>query len=284
MLKLADYRSRAKGLPDLLPYALLAAPGIVLNKDGSFLAAWEVRGQDTDSSDPDERTYVSAQVGNAVKLLGTGWMLHMDAIRGSHRAYPGPGKNHFPDPVTQLMDDERRVFFEGEGGRCFSTSTVLAVTWKPDFRADRMAGKTRSGVSSASGLEKSLLQFQNSLELLEDALSSVLHVRRLEEREAYYSDSESYTQSDLLSHLKHCLTGDLHPLRVPETPLYLDALLGSQDLVGGIAPRLGERRLAVVPGRGCRRNPIRPCWRSLIPCRWNIASLPASSAWTSMTR
>ena len=40
MLKLKDYRSRAKGLPDLLPYAALIAPGVILNKDGSFLAAW----------------------------------------------------------------------------------------------------------------------------------------------------------------------------------------------------------------------------------------------------
>ena len=46
MLKLADYRSKAKGLPDLLPYAALVAPGVLLNKDASFLAAWEVRGQD----------------------------------------------------------------------------------------------------------------------------------------------------------------------------------------------------------------------------------------------
>ena len=50
MLKLHDYRTKTKGLPDLLPYALLIAPGIVLNKDGSYLAAWEIRGQDTDSS------------------------------------------------------------------------------------------------------------------------------------------------------------------------------------------------------------------------------------------
>ena len=33
-----DYRSQAKGLPDLLPYAALIAPGVVLGKDGSFLA------------------------------------------------------------------------------------------------------------------------------------------------------------------------------------------------------------------------------------------------------
>ena len=50
MLKLADYRSSAKGLPDLLPYAALVAPGVVLNKDGSFLAAWSISGQDTAGS------------------------------------------------------------------------------------------------------------------------------------------------------------------------------------------------------------------------------------------
>jgi hypothetical protein len=29
-----------------LPYALLIAPGVRLSKDGSFLAAWEIRGQE----------------------------------------------------------------------------------------------------------------------------------------------------------------------------------------------------------------------------------------------
>lgn len=44
MLKLADYRSKSKGLPDLLPYAALIEPGVILNKGGSFLAGWEIRG------------------------------------------------------------------------------------------------------------------------------------------------------------------------------------------------------------------------------------------------
>lgn len=250
MLKLADYRSKAKGLPDLLPYAALVAPGVVLNKDASFLAAWEVRGQDTASSTPDELAYVSAQFNNAVKLLGTGWMLHMDAIRSSHRAYPGPGKAHFPDPVTQLIDDERREYFNGSGNgasqRCFSTSTVLSVTYKPNLNASKMAGKAQAGATTTSGMEKALVQFQNTLEELEDALSAVLHMQRLTEYTAYYPDGEDYTQSDLLSHLQHCLSGELQPMRVPETPMYMDALLGSEDLVGGIIPRLSNRHLAVI--------------------------------------
>ncbi|MDD2321978.1 MAG: conjugal transfer protein TrbE, partial [Geobacteraceae bacterium] len=99
MLKLADYRSSAKGLPDLLPYAALVAPGVVLNKDGSFLAAWSISGQDTAGSTPEELAWVSRQVSNGVRMLGTGWMLHVDAIRSPHHAYPPLESGFFPDQV-----------------------------------------------------------------------------------------------------------------------------------------------------------------------------------------
>ena len=138
MLKLVDYRSSAKGLPDLLPYAALVAPGVVLNKDGSFLAAWRIAGQDTASSTPDELAWISRQVNNGVRILGTGWMLHVDAIRRPHRAYPPQESGHFSDPVTRLIDDERRKFFGSDF--CYKTQTYLTVTYKPDLRATKIRG------------------------------------------------------------------------------------------------------------------------------------------------
>ena len=36
MMNLAEYRNRTAGLADYLPWAALVAPGVVLNKDGSF--------------------------------------------------------------------------------------------------------------------------------------------------------------------------------------------------------------------------------------------------------
>lgn len=248
MLKLTDYRSKAKGLPDLLPYAALVAPGIILNKDGSFLAAWEIRGQDTASSTPEELSFVTAQFNNAVKLLGTGWMLHMDSIRSSHKAYPASNLGHFPDPVTKLIDDERRTYFSPSDstGRCFSTNTILSVTYKHNFEAAKLAGKVQGGLSSSSELGKALGQFQDALEELEDALSAVLYMQRLVEYEAYSSQGMAYTQSDLLSHIQYCVSGDLHPLRVPENPMYLDKILASNDLIGGIVPCLGGRYLALI--------------------------------------
>ena len=247
MLKLADYRSKSKGLPDLLPYAALIEPGVILNKDGSFLAGWEIRGQATASSTEGDLALVSNRFNNAVKLLGSGWMLQMDAIRSSHRAYPPPEKGYFPDPVTRLIDEERREHFSGN--RCFSTSTVLTVTYKPNFQAAKMAGKAQAGVASSGALEKALVYFRNMLEELEDALSAVLHMERLLEYSMPDEDGteeDAWLQSDLLSHLQYCVCGELQPVRVPKTPMYLDGLLGSEDLVGGIIPRLGKRHLAVL--------------------------------------
>ena len=111
MLKLIDYRSKAKGLPDLLPYAALIAPGVILNKDGSFLASWE--SGDRTRVAPRLMNWPSCPHSSTTRFGCSG---RLDAacgsIRSSHRAYPAPEKGHFPDPVTQLIDDERRAFFQ----------------------------------------------------------------------------------------------------------------------------------------------------------------------------
>jgi type IV secretion system protein VirB4 len=50
MLNLREYRSRADRLADHLPWAALVAPGIVLNKDGSFQKTLRFRGPDLESA------------------------------------------------------------------------------------------------------------------------------------------------------------------------------------------------------------------------------------------
>jgi len=244
MLKLKGYRARTKGLPDLLPYAALIAPGVVLCKDGAFLAGWECRGQDTCSSTPEELGFVSAQFNNAIKLFGTGWMLHVDAIRSRKRAYSRPDESFFPDPVTTLIDEERRRYFSGDA--CFSTRTVLVVSYKPNLQATKMAAAAQSGVVAANVLQKSLTYFQNALLELEDALSAVLRMYRLDEYEEVDEQGQTCLYSSLLEHLQQCLLGEEYSIQVPKNPMYLDALLGGEDLVGGLAPRIGEKHIAVL--------------------------------------
>ena len=248
MLALKDFRSNAKGLPDLLTYAALIAPGIILQKDGSFLAAWEIRGEDTASATPDELSFVSEQFSNAIRRLGTGWMLHVDAIRSRQRAYPDKSRSHFPDPISQRIDDERREFFGL--GMCYATDTYLTVTYLPNYNVTKMAGAAKVGVETMSALEKGLKTFEETLLELEDGFSAVLKMTRLQEYELYDRTDQPFLHSDLLSHIQCCVSGVLQPMRVPTVPMYLDALLGSRHLVGGLIPRLEDglerRHLAIL--------------------------------------
>jgi type IV secretion system protein TrbE len=238
MLNLREFRSRAKGLPDLLTYAALIEEGIVLQKDGSLLAAWEYKGIDTSSATYEELAYTSLQVSNAIKLLGTGFMLHVDAIRTTKKAYPKKEQAFFPDPVSQLIDDERREFFGSDV--CYSTMNIMALTYLPEYGIKK--GKKQKSIS----LEKGLEYFKNAIMLFEDALSAVLRLIRLSEYELPYDKDRAFLNSDLLSYLQCCLTGTLQPIAVPDVPMYLDSLLGTEDLTGGIIPKLGTKYLSVI--------------------------------------
>lgn len=75
--------------------------------------------------------------------------------------------------------------------------------------------------------------FRAALRQLEQRLSARLWVRRL--------DSD-----ELATHLHRCVTGLSHPVRAPEHGAYLNAVLASQEFVGGFAPRVGNLHLRLV--------------------------------------
>src|SRR3546814_221821 len=49
-----------------------------------------------------------------------------------------------------------------------------------------------------------------------------------------------------LTYLHSCVSMNRQRVRVPETPIYLDALLTDQPLVGGLEPRLGAHHLRTL--------------------------------------
>ena len=127
MLDLREYRTKRVLLADYLPWAGLAATGIVLNKDGSLQRTCRFRGPDLDSATDAELVAVCARLNNALKRLGSGWALFVEALRHEAAGYP---ESRFPDPVSFLVDRERRAMFETEGAHfeseCFLTFAYLA--------------------------------------------------------------------------------------------------------------------------------------------------------------
>ncbi len=124
MLRVNEHKIRAHGLADLLLYDSLVDDGILLLQDGALMSAWSFRGPDMGSSTHAEMAALSARL-NAILRLGSGWMVQCDAIRFQAPEYPEGGA--FPDAVTRIIDEERRMQFLAEGAH-FESEYFLALT------------------------------------------------------------------------------------------------------------------------------------------------------------
>ena len=232
MMRLAEYRSKASKLADFLPWAAMIAEGVVLNKDGSLQRTAQFRGPDLDSATPAELVATAGRLNSAFRRLGSGWAVFVEAQRLPARDYP---LSEFPDPVSALVDAERRAQFE-EAGSHFESAYFLTLVWMPPAddtsRAERWLyeGVEDGGADPREHLTSFIGRTDSLLGLLDGFMPAA----------AWLSDEET------LTYLHSTISTRRQRVRVPETPMYLDALLADCGLVGGLAPRLGETYLKTL--------------------------------------
>ena len=70
--------------------------GVIVGKNGSFMAAWLYQGDDNASSTDEQREMVSFRINQALAGLGNGWMVHVDAVRRPAPNYSDRGPVAFP--------------------------------------------------------------------------------------------------------------------------------------------------------------------------------------------
>ena len=241
MLALKEFRTAAYGLPDLLSWAALVDNGIVLTKNGGFMAAWDYRGPDLDSATPEELRAMAARINAALKL-GDGWVIHCDAVRGPAPGYARQGA--FPDRTTRVIDDMRRASHEGVYVG-YASRYVLSVTWFPmPDAASKTADLFVDGRVKATA-SRNLERFKEQIREIEGRLSSLLHIRRLTDE---VNERTGAVTSPLLAHLEQCVSmaPTSRPMVMAEVPMYLDAILGAHDFATGFVPRVGRRSLACI--------------------------------------
>src|SRR5215469_3718056 len=69
-LRLKKHRSKDAGLADLLNYAAVVDDGVIVGKNGSFMASWLYRGADNASATDAERELTSFRINQALAPLG----------------------------------------------------------------------------------------------------------------------------------------------------------------------------------------------------------------------
>lgn len=250
MLNLAEYRTKPDRLADLLPWAALVAPGIILNKDGSFQRSFRFRGPDLDSVTEAELVGVAARANNALRRLGSGWALFIEAERRPAPAYPA---GHFPDPVSELVDAERRAAFE-RTGRHYESQAVLTLLYLPPAdpvaRAGRWLVETGAAETGTSEIgagpdgegqkgevrdwRQELAAFRLEADRVIDLLGACL------------PEVQALSDAETLTYLHGAISTKRHPVAVPAIPFALDGLLVDMPLTGGLEPMLGDAHLRTL--------------------------------------
>ena len=235
MFSLHEYREPSSRLPDRLPWACLVAPGVVLQKDAIFQRTLAFRGPDLASSLDSELLGASARLNNALRRLGSGWALFIEAQRFLSSAYPDAD---WLSPAAAVVDRERRLTFE-EAGAHYESSYYLTFACKlPPDRAERAAalfyedgGAASPEADERSALARELYSFQKSVAEIADILRAVFP-------EVGLLDDEQ-----TLSYLHSTVSTHRHPVRAPESPMYLDAILPDMPFTPGDVPMLGDQFL-----------------------------------------
>jgi type IV secretion system protein TrbE len=236
MMNLAEYRTRRSELSDYLPWAGFIAPGVVLNKDGSFQRTARFRGPDLESATANELAIVGSHVNNAFRRLGSGWAAFIEAQRTSACDYP---QSTFPEALSWLIEEERRAAFE-EAGSHFESHYYLTLVFIPPPATSARAGQwlfdqpERRGIDWREHLETFCTESDRFLALFAHLLP-----------EARWLDD-----AETLTYLHATISTTPHRIERPEIPFHLDALLADSPLTGGLAPKLGTSHLRVVCVRG----------------------------------
>src|SRR5262249_45181366 len=128
MLNIAEYRRKSDRLADHLPWASLVAPGVILNKDGSFQRTFRFRGPDLESATESELVAACARINNVLRRFGAGWALFFEADRFEAAGYPD---SEFPDPASKLVADKRMAGFEGCAEKHLDSASYLTLVYMP---------------------------------------------------------------------------------------------------------------------------------------------------------
>lgn len=276
MLSLQTFRSNAAGVPDLLNWASLVDEGTVLGKDGSLMVGFFFRGDDAASSTNAERNDATARLATHLARFDSEWCMWVDAVRIPSPGYPAPEESHFPDPISALIDAERREMFERDSAH-YETEYALILQYIPPARAKAKLGEMMYDDDTPADKNpgvRILANFKKRLEEFENALGDLFHMRRMKTVMAGPAD-DRFVSDELANYLHFVLTGDMVALRVPKCAMYMDLWVGIPGaLWTGFTPKLGKKFLMCVYIEGFPS----PSYPGILAV---LDNLPLSYRWSS---
>lgn len=276
MFNLKEYRDKAKGFSDLLNYAFLIDNGIMLNKNGSLMAAFRYQAPDVFSATAMERNQLSRQINQILQSFDEGWSVQFDNIRTPIKEYPNLSENHFSDRVSKMIDEERRYFFN-KSNMLYTNNNYITLTYLPPLAAKSKFGELMfdDDNSKKTNIGDKIIEYFKSKLLEFASLSSItfINIGQLDQEKVIIdAEGTAAYYDNLLSFINETIAGKNHPIQHPNCTMYLDVLFG-YDFSSGVIPMINDKYIQVVTIQGFSQESYANILNGLsqmnIEYRWN---------------
>lgn len=233
-LDIREYVKKPTRLAHFLPWMAMIdkKSATILNKDGSFQKSFVFRGPDLDSATEYELINTAEEVNNVLKRLSGGWAFFVEARRMPSENYL---ESSFPDPVSFLIDAERKDFFQA-GNHYESRYYFTLVYLPPSDRINRIEEwfTKRDERKEMIAYEKHRKTFDVEVERIVKLFKDVM------------PEARPLDHEETLTYLHSCVSLKNHPVQMPKIPMYLDGILGDSWLLSGYKPVLNGQHLRTL--------------------------------------
>lgn len=215
---------------ELLTWYGLIDEGVVLCKDGAYLAGWTLEGIDTEPMDAAQVAARTLGLGRAVQTFGDQDGFWVDFARRPMQAYR-TSQTDFGPRALQIIEAERAAFFAARGSS-YTNRLTLCYHWKPPART----GDTRAAFAERCALVESRF----------GVLYSLTRMGRARQSDPLHAIPRA--RDALLGRLASGLSGQFTRVNVPRIPVYLDRILAPEWVHGWpfSLPRISGRPAAII--------------------------------------
>jgi type IV secretion system protein VirB4 len=203
---------------------------VVVHKDGCVQQSYGFRGNDLDSYSASYINSVSAYFNEAVKRLGDGWMVSVEAQRYITSDYP---ESDFEIEAGYLVEQERKESFQNYGEH-FDSSYYLTFVFKPEMEIKRKMTKVFfTEMEYEKAQEEMITDFLKETKRLTGVLETKLLIRPLSYRET-------------VEYLHSTVSLRRHEIILPEHFLFLDTFISDMTLHIGQTLKLDDFYIPIL--------------------------------------
>lgn len=232
--RLPRFRPAARyGTPDLMPYSHLVGEGVPMLKDGAYLRCFRLYGPDLKSATMEQLLAVKYHGNSAFTRLADGWMVQTNLVRYHATEYIGGAP--LPDPVTQLIENQRERHYKAQGTH-LETALTISFTYRPPSERESIARRLFFTDPSPDD-ERNLEYFLETTNAVAHDLAAHLRL-------------EAMDSDETLSLIESYIIGEPVQIRAPKVPNYLDSFVGRHRLTVSRRPTIGGKALRIVVPTG----------------------------------